>query len=128
MSLLAPSISLNEELDRQMGQTLDFPQGGDRRRASPGYPALNIREDADKAHVEAELPGLSLEQVEVLVCGDQLTIGGEQPSGAAAADTIWQRRERPVGAFSRSIGLPWEIPTSPEKTWRGYASTVNVTG
>jgi len=74
-----------------------------------GYPALNTWEDGEHAYVEAELPGLSLEDVEVYVSGDEVTIGGERKIPAASADAAWHRRERAQGRFTRTLTLPWEV-------------------
>lgn len=73
-----------------------------------GYPALNTWDEGEAACVEAELPGMSLENIEVLVSGNELTIKGErkieEPSGAT-----WRRRERSEGWFERTLMLPWDI-------------------
>ncbi len=73
-----------------------------------GFPALNSWEDGDAAYLEAELPGLGMEDVEVLVSGNEVTINGRRkidaPEGAS-----WHRRERSQGEFSRSLTLPWQI-------------------
>ena len=72
------------------------------------YPAINVWEDENHLHVEAELPGLALDDIEVHVTDDELTIRGtravEVPEDARAL-----RRERPVGSFERTIGLPASI-------------------
>ena len=64
--------------------------------------------DGDSAHLEAELPGLALENLEVLVTGSELTLKGERRITTPEVAS-WHRRERPSGRFIRTIALPWEI-------------------
>jgi HSP20 family protein len=72
------------------------------------YPGVNLWEQGDTAHVEAELPGLSMDDIEVLVTGNEVTIKGERKI-AASQNAAYQRRERATGRFSRTFTLPWEI-------------------
>lgn len=72
------------------------------------FPALNVWSDDDAIHVEAEVPGLRLEQLDVSVAGDQLTLSGERPEVHEQGVTR-HRRERGVGRFSRSLTLPYEV-------------------
>jgi len=73
-----------------------------------GFPALNIWEDAERVHAEAELPGLSMGDIEVLVVGDELTIKGSRKA-AEGKDLTYHRQERGAGEFSRTVTLPYEI-------------------
>jgi HSP20 family protein len=86
---------------------------------------LNVwqSEDGNTAYVEAELPGLSIDQVDVSVLGSELTISGERRIGeirrdeniqsesqnGAAEKPNWVRRERGEGRFTRRITLPWDV-------------------
>lgn len=71
------------------------------RRSS--FPAVNIWEQEHNFFVEAELPGLVLEDLEISVMGRELTVKGKRPE--TAGDT-YHRRERGVGNFTRVIQLP----------------------
>lgn len=108
--IMPPFTSIDDEVDRLIEGAFDFlgrDTGGLSLPAAIAYPPLNISEEGDVAYVESELPGLAMDQVEVLVCGDQLTIRGERPG--AIVEGQWHRRERPLGAFSRSVTLPWDV-------------------
>ena len=104
-----PLHQLREEMDRVFD---NFSEGFPRRpfgwRTVPTYPALSIWEDEHSLHAEAELPGLKMEDLELLVVGNELTVKGqrkdEHPEG-----TTYHRRERGVGSFSRVIRLPIDI-------------------
>ena len=70
------------------------------------YPLVNIREEGDAFHVEAEVPGLTQEQVEVLIRhGTELTLQGERKPAAGETGT-WIRQERGDGRFQRVLTLP----------------------
>lgn len=66
-------------------------------------PAVDVFEDADAIFVQAELPGLTLEDVTVGVESDVLTLSGERKSEREEGHTL---RERWYGAFARSFKLP----------------------
>ncbi|MCS7032684.1 MAG: Hsp20/alpha crystallin family protein [Phycisphaerae bacterium] len=103
-------------IQEQMSRVFDtvFNSDLDGRRFAADYPALNVWEDPDgqTAYVEAELPGMSIDQIEVSVLGNELTISGERRIGSQNEPQQrfeWLRRERGQGRFSRTITLPWEI-------------------
>ena len=69
------------------------------------FPALNVWEDDRNLYVEAELPGLKMEDLELMVSGGELTIKGERKD-KSEGDMTYHRRERGVGPFTRVIRLP----------------------
>lgn len=70
------------------------------------FPACNIWEEENAVTVEAELPGLNLEDLEIYVNGsNHLTIQGERKH-PAQEKSVQHRRERQFGSFTRSITLP----------------------
>lgn len=72
------------------------------------FPALNVWEDAEQLYVEAELPGFELEDLEIYVTGNHLSIRGQRNAPKHEGGT-WHRQERSYGAFSRSFELPSDI-------------------
>ena len=72
------------------------------------FPALNVWECGDHLYAEAELPGLTSEDIDVSVVGCDLTIRGQR--GAPESEgTAHHRRERGTGEFNRVVRLPVEI-------------------
>jgi HSP20 family protein len=72
------------------------------------HPALNVWEDADHVFVEAELPGMKLEDIEIYVTGgNTLSVKGDrkQPN----TEGTWHRQERGFGSFARVITLPVNV-------------------
>ena len=95
---------LQNEVDRLFGR-----RGALRWLTPAVYPPLNVREDENSLIVEAELPGLELEDLEIYVSGaNQLTIKGERKA-PAKEDGTWHRRERSSGRFSRELQLPEDV-------------------
>jgi HSP20 family protein len=93
---------MNRLLDRWSGEV---SQG----LGSAAYPAITLWEDADSVHVEAELPGVEQNDLEVYVTGgNQFTIKGERKPNAPEKG-IWHRQERGFGKFSRVLTLPFEV-------------------
>lgn len=71
-------------------------------------PAMNIYSGETSLTIEAEVPGLTLDDIEVVLNGDELTIRGTR-AGSEPDDANILRRERPVGTFERTFTLPAEI-------------------
>jgi len=106
LSGFSPLLRLHDQMNRLFENFFeDLPQV---RPYGASYPALNLWEDADNAYVEAELPGLTLDDVEVFLTGNELTINGERriPNQENAN---WHRRERSQGRFSRRVTIPWAV-------------------
>jgi len=86
-----------------------FDQWGDRGRQFPGtatFPALNVWEDADALYLDAELPGMELNDLEIYVTGhNQLTIKGERKP-PQFEKYVQHRQERGYGTFVRALTLP----------------------
>jgi len=90
-----------------LDNVLDAPPWAETFGGTP-WPALNAWADDQAVHVEAELPGVPVEALEIGVLGDQLTLSGERPE-LREAGTSEVRRERPAGRFRRELRLPWEV-------------------
>ena len=81
-----------------------FLSGGGR------FPQVNLREDENHLFVEAFIPGVDPEELELTIMGNTLTLAGERQGGHPGdSDAVWHRNERGGGRFQRSIELPGEI-------------------
>ncbi|MCZ7644040.1 MAG: Hsp20/alpha crystallin family protein [Planctomycetota bacterium] len=96
------------QMQREMDQLFTGFFGAAPRNGAGAYPALNVWEDAERFYVEAELPGMKLEDIEVFVQQNELTLKGERKH-ALAEGTTEHRRERGAGAFHRTLALPAEV-------------------
>jgi HSP20 family protein len=88
-------------------------------------PAVDVREDATRLEITAELPGLARKDVEVLVKDGVLTLRGEKRREAEPAEGRAHRVERRWGAFARSFVLPETVDaTAVEARFRDGVLTV----
>ncbi len=98
-------------------------QEGPVRSAQGVHPPVNLYETAEGFVLTAELPGLKLEDIELAVHGNRLSIRGERKiSYPDDGRTNLHRRERPAGQFRRAIELPVEIDS--EKVDASYRNGV----
>lgn len=74
------------------------------------YPHLNLSEDGNNFYVEALVPGIEPQQIDLNVMRGSLTISGERKENDLAGKS-WHRRERGAGVFLRSIELPSAVNT-----------------
>jgi HSP20 family protein len=128
-----PLDELRDEIDRLWTSLVTAPplHGWGPRAEERVFPAVNLRETFDAFTVEAELPGISVSDVDISVAGDSLVLKGSRPgadatteaptgatSGATSGDSgatgerpvgekvVWLLQERGTGAFERRITLP----------------------
>jgi HSP20 family protein len=103
------------ELQREMNRLFDGygPRlDGGRWMRPTTFPALNVWEDGDSLHAEAEIPGVSQNEIEVYAVGNELTIKGTRRPREGEG-VAYHRRERGTGEFTRVVTLPVDV--NPEK-------------
>ena len=72
-------------------------------------PALDIKDEGDRYEVNAEMPGINKDDIEVEVRDDKLTISGETKEEIEEKDEDFVRRERGYRSFYREIPLTDEV-------------------
>ncbi len=77
-------------------------------RRDVALPPLNVWQDGDCIYVQAEVPGLKEEDLDIHVAGNELTIQG-QHRVAEDEKVEYQHRERYVGKIARTLALPFEV-------------------
>lgn len=73
--------------------------------AAPTFP-VDVRQEGDDWLIEAELPGLAKEDIDITVEDGVLTIAGEFNKTNEKKETGYHLCERRYGKFSRSFKLP----------------------
>jgi len=69
-------------------------------------PRVDIREEAGRFLILADVPGVDLADIEIQMDKNVLSIKGERKAFAGEAEGKFSRVERVAGAFKRSFTLP----------------------
>jgi len=94
-----------DRLQREMNRLMD----GFSRPSSRNFPALNVWANEQHALITAEVPGIDIEDLDISIVGDTLTLSGQRSLPEPDGDVQWHRHERWHGDFSRSLQLPFKI-------------------
>lgn len=75
------------------------------------YAPVDVYETDNEILVEAVMPGVKVDNIQISITGDILRIRGEMSSeqGEAKEDARYLLRERQYGSYSRSLRLPMEV-------------------
>ena len=84
-------------------------QDWNRPALATAAPRVDVREQADGYHLEAELPGLTEKDFTVNVEHNLLTIASRQEQESEREEHGYVIRERRNGAFKRSFALPQDV-------------------
>merc|ERR1711881_403247 len=96
---------VRDEVERMFDNAFPFSSG------TRSYPTFNMIEDEDRIYVEAEMPGVRMEDLEITVANGMLTISGRREvTVPEQASTL--RRERKAIEFERSLSLPATLDAS----------------
>jgi HSP20 family protein len=80
-------------------------------------PSLDFHETADAYVVVIDVPGVAPEEVRILVSERDLVVAGQRQA-APLSGVLFQRCERPCGAFERTLTLPQ--PVDPQRARAEY--------
>jgi HSP20 family protein len=106
---LGELVSLRSAMDRLFEDSFVRPRTS---MLSDDHPlALDIRTTEDSVVVEAALPGIKPEDVDISVLGDTLTINASHRSEQSREDEGYSYREIRRGSFSRTVTLPSGLKT-----------------
>jgi HSP20 family protein len=75
------------------------------------YPAMNVTRLPDRVIVEALVPGLDRENLDITAVGNTLTIRGERKPESGIDAEAYHRHERDVGRFVRTVKLDERVTT-----------------
>ena len=96
---------VQRHLDRALGETQGLADGADAARVS-WIPHVDIREEAERFVVAADVPGVEPKDIEITADKGVLTVRGERSSQKNAAADGYERVERATGTFLRRFTLP----------------------
>jgi HSP20 family protein len=95
-----------ERIQREMNQLMDTM---DRRPWPAEFPAMNLWLNDEGAVVTAELPGVVVNDLNINVVGETLTLSGERKLDDLPKGSVYHRQERSIGKFTRTIDLPFTV-------------------
>jgi HSP20 family protein len=74
--------------------------------ASPSHIAMDVRETPEAFIIEADVPGMKKNEVEIEVLDNMVTVRGSRSSDREEKKEDYHLTERHIGSFSRSISIP----------------------
>src|SRR5262245_41408099 len=109
---------LQGEMERLFGDltpTWRWPLTGE-------YPPINVMRGDAHITVDALCSGVDRPTLEIAVLGDAVMMRGQRKDDPGAAEERYHRRERPLGAFTRTVSLG--EPLDPDRTQATYAQGI----
>jgi HSP20 family protein len=97
---------LINELSRELGRLYEGDTDSSSLSTSDWVPAVDIREESDRYVIEADLPGVRSEDIEVHMENGMLSIRGSRAKEVNRSENGYRRVERATGTFYRRFSLP----------------------
>ena len=104
-------LSLRQAMDRLFEESIVRPRSLVFESTENPWLPLDIHTTPDALVVEAALPGVRPDDVEITVTGDALTINGTSSSESQSEEHGYLMREIRRGTFSRTVTLPADLKT-----------------
>ncbi len=98
--------------DRMKKFVDEFPESFSVEFGSAFEPRVDVMTVADRLILQVELPGMSREQVRLMIVDDTLVISGEKGQPSQDSTVTIHRSERCYGRFERRVTLPVAIDRS----------------
>ncbi|TCR68204.1 Hsp20/alpha crystallin family protein [Bosea sp. BK604] len=105
---------------RRMQEEMNQRLAGLSAGAGREFPPINLWIGGDSVAVTAELPGIVPEDVDLTVRENTLTLQGTREPRTEDEKSVWHRRERAYGSFSRTVQLPFRV--DPERVETRFAN------
>jgi len=121
-----------EPFNRELSEFNRFLEGAMRTWREPGElgawaPRIDVYEKGDNIIIDAEIPGLKKEDIEVTVENQMLTLRGEKKETKEVKRDGFYQSERFYGKFQRAVALPAAVDESKiEATYKDGILTVTM--
>ena len=106
------AMSLRQMMDRLLEDAFVMPRVGGE---GWGAPSVDVYEEGDNLVVEAQLPGIKPDDIDVQVERGVLTISGKTEAEEERKERNYLLREKRSGRFSRSLQLPASYTADPSE-------------
>jgi len=94
------------EIENMFNRSNEQAVGDSAITTSAWIPAVDIKEEINKFIIEADIPGVAPEEVDITIGNNVLTIKGERSSNNEIERDKYKRVERTHGSFYRRFSLP----------------------
>lgn len=100
-------MTLREAMDRLFDDAFTRPINNGNNNW--GAPAIDLYQTNEDVVVRAALPGLKIEDVQISITGDVLTLKGEFKQDNEVKEATYHIKEQRYGSFERSVMLPIDV-------------------
>lgn len=114
-------VALQDRMNRLFDDRLSGMRGEENISAT-ARPPVDIYETEQAIVMEADVPGLDLNDLDIRVENNTLLFRGERKLSSEVKEEDYHRIERGYGAFARSFSLPATV--DPEKIQASYNNGV----
>lgn len=101
--------TLQDRMNRLFDDVTRGGGNGEPTSTTAWSPAVDIVETENEIHVKAEVPGVSLGDIDLSLENNVLTLKGERKFEKESKDENYHRIERSYGSFSRSFSVPSSV-------------------
>ena len=122
MSLMRSNPQMQELQDWRNRLLQSGLQGDGESTPRLWAPMVDVSETPDEIILEAELPGMKKDEIEIQLNGDTLVLRGERRFEQTRRGEQFHRIERQYGAWQRSFQI--EVPIDAQKVEAGYEQGV----
>lgn len=102
-------LSIQDRMNKLFEQTLSRSRAEEGIAPSTWTPAVDIYETPEAIVLQADLPGLRREDIDIQIQDNTLALRGERRFAKDVREENYLRIERAYGAFQRSFTLPATI-------------------
>jgi len=99
-------FNLLNQIQRELDRFREGEEGAGRVATAEWAPAVDIKEEENRFVIEADIPGVKPENIDVSMEKGVLTIKGEKNTEAKIEKENYKRVERIYGSFYRRFSLP----------------------
>ena len=103
--VLSPWLEL-EDMNARLNRLFGEPGGGEASRRVLWTPPVNVAETKEDLRLTAELPGMTIDDIEIEVENNVLSLRGQKREEEEKEDRKYHVWERSYGSFERSFTLP----------------------
>ena len=115
-------FSLQDEMNRMFNEFFGRVPAQIEAEEGMWSPSADISESNDSITINAEIPGMSKDDIKVNIQDNTITLKGEKKHEKEEKDANYHRVERSYGAFVRSFTLP--APVQSDKVKASYKNGV----